>query len=238
MKKAIVIGASSGIGHELAKILGSHDYEVGVVARRGDLLEALCKSMPLRTYKKIVDVGNANNARIAIEELIQEMGYVDLVVIAAGTGFINQELDWDKEKQTIDVNVAGFCAVATVAMRHFLKKQRGHLVAISSIAALRGNDDAPAYCASKAFVSNYLEGLRKKVTKAKLPITITDIQPGFVATAMAKATKLFWVSTPQKAAQQIYQSIQAKKKHAYISRRWRLIAWLYKVLPSWLYNKI
>jgi len=87
-------------------------------------------------------------------------------------------------------------------------------------------------------MSNYLEGLRKKVAKEKIDITITDIQPGFVDTAMSKGDGLFWVATPQKAAKQIYQVIQQKKKKAYITKRWVIIAWLLKIIPDFIYNKI
>lgn len=114
----------------------------------------------------------------------------------------------------------------------------GQLVGISSIAAIRGDGDAPAYSASKAFVSNYMEGLRKKVTKLGLIITVTDIQAGFVDTAMAKGDGLFWVASPQKAAQQIYNAIERKRKHVYITKRWRLVGWLMKAMPAFIYDRI
>ena len=154
---------------------------------------------------------------------------MELVVISAGIGFINPELNWPEEKATIDVNVTGFAALANVAFRHFEQMQSGHLVGISSIAALRGSRIAPAYSALKAFVSNYMEGLRFRAAKAGLPILVTDVQPGFVDTAMAKGESLFWVASPQEAAKQIYRAIQRRARHAYVTRRWRLFAWLFKV---------
>ena len=166
------------------------------------------------------------------------MGDVDLIILSSGVGFINHDLDWAKEKETIDVNVAGFAIMANVAMHHFLLKGSGHLVGISSIAAIRGDDTAPAYNASKAFISNYLAGLRKKISKAGLPIVVTDVQPGFVDTAMAKGDGLFWVASPQKAAQQIYKAIKKKKKHVYVTKRWKLIGWLMKTMPEFIYNRM
>ncbi len=141
-------------------------------------------------------------------------------------------------KKTIDVNVSGFAAMANVAMKHFLSKGSGHLVGISSIAAIRGDDSAPAYNASKAFVPNYLIGLRKKISKARLPIVITDVRPGFVDTAMAQGDGLFWVAPPQKAAQQIFAAIEKKKKHVYVTKRWKLIGWMMKIVPDFIYNRI
>lgn len=101
---------------------------------------------------------------------LSEMKGVDVVVISSGVGFINHDLQWSREKEAIDINVSGFVAMANVAMQHFLSKGSGYLVGISSIASIRGDCDVPAYNASKAFVSNYMEGLRKKVSKLGVPI--------------------------------------------------------------------
>jgi short-subunit dehydrogenase len=173
-----------------------------------------------------------------LNELICEMQGVELIVISAGIGAINLELDWQKEVEIIETNVAGFAAVANVAIQHFMQQGYGHLVGISSLAALRGSDASPAYYASKAFESNYLQGLRKKMAKSRLPITITDVQPGLVDTAMAQGEGLFWVAPVEKAAQQIYVAISKKKEHVYVTKRWRLIAWLIKAMPTSLYNKM
>jgi short-subunit dehydrogenase len=166
------------------------------------------------------------------------MGDVEVIIISAGTGHLNPSLNWSQEKDTIDTNVSGFTAMAGVAMRYFMQKKSGHLVGISSIAGIRGSNVCPSYNASKAYVSNYLEGLRKKVAKEKLPITITDILAGLVDTAMAKGEGLVWVASPQKAAVQIYRAIQHKKRSEYITKRWAIFAWLYKIMPGFIYDKI
>ena len=238
MKKAIIIGASSGIGRELAKVLSQEGYTVGLTARRDWLLESLQGELKTESFIKRMDVTQIGEAMSELEELIHLMNGVDLIVINAGTGFINQELDWEKERITIDTNVVGFAALANIAIKHFVQRGSGHLVGISSIAAFRGNGGAPAYNASKAFMSNYLEGLRHKVSKLKLPITVTDIKPGFVDTAMAKGEGKFWVASPEKAARQIYDAIRRKKPHAYVTKRWRSIAWLLKTAPDFVYNKM
>ena len=238
MKKVIIIGASSGIGKELTKIFASNEYEVGIAARRTDLLNELATKMPTKTYTATIDIGNPDTAIQSLEKLIRDMGDVEVIIISAGTGHLNPSLSWSQEKDTIDTNVSGFTAMAGVAIRYFMQKKSGHLVGISSIAGIRGSNVCPSYNASKAYVSNYLEGLRKKVAKEKLPITITDIQPGLVDTAMAKGDGLIWVASPQKAATQIYQAIQRKKRTAYITKRWAIVAWLYKIMPGFIYDKI
>lgn len=237
-KRAIIIGATSGIGKELAKVVSQNNYIVGLVGRRTQLLDELKEELPGNAFIKYIDVTKPDEAMNQLNGLISEMGDIDLIVISSGIGFINYDLNWDQEKETIDVNVAGFAIIANVAMRHFLSKGSGHLVGISSIAAIRGDDNAPAYSASKAFVSNYMAGLRKKMSKAGLPIVVTDVQPGFVDTAMAKGDGLFWVASPQKAAHQIYTAIEKKKKHVYVTKRWKLIGWLMKTMPEFIYNRM
>jgi short-subunit dehydrogenase len=236
--KAIVIGATSGIGKALAEVLAERGYCVGITGRRMELLEALREQNPQSYAAQFMDISKQEEAREIFNRLAETMGGVDLVVVNSGWGKRNEELDWEIDKQIIDVNVAGCVAIANAAMHVFFKQGRGHLVGISSIAALRGSRFVPTYPASKAFLSAYLHGLRHKVCHKKLSITITDIKPGFVDTAMAQGDHVFWRASTRKAAEQIYRAIVKKKSHAYITKRWRLIAWLLKILPDWLYFKM
>ena len=211
IKKAIIFGASSGIGREVATILSGQGYVLGLSARRVELLEKLKLELPNRSFVRFCDIADAVNCESAFNGFVSDMGGVDLVIISSGTGYINDELDWQKEKDTIDVNVSGFACLAGFAARYFLDKDEGHIVAISSIGALRGSREAPAYSASKAFVSNYLEGIRCKMKKINPRITVTDIMPGFVDTEMAKGAGLFWVAPVEVAARQICRAIKRKK---------------------------
>jgi len=238
VKKAIIIGASSGIGKELAEILSRNGYEVGMCARRISLLEDLKQQLPNKSYIKQMDVAESLKAISIFEDLINEMEGLDLVILSAGIGFENPEMEWEKESATIQTNVTGLTALTLAAFRYFWKKNSGHIVGISSIAALRGMGNAPVYSASKAYVSNFLQGLLYKVVRAKKNISITNIEPGFVDTAMAQGEGLFWVASPEKAAKQIFSAIKKKRKHVYVTKRWRLIAWLMRILPDSIYCKI
>ena len=238
MKTAIIIGASSGIGRALAVTLSLDGYRVGAVARRTDLLTQLRSELAGPCVIKTIDVSQPEQAMPRLRELIEELGDVELFIISAGTGFDNAALAWNPERDTIAVNVLGFASMVNVACAHLEARGAGHLVGISSLAALRGVGAAPAYAASKAFVSNYLQGVRYRFTKLKLPIAVTDVQPGFVDTAMAKAERLFWVASPQTAARQIAAAIRGRKRHVYVTRRWRLIAWLMRVVPDSVYARL
>lgn len=235
-KKAIIVGASSGIGWALAYVLAAEGYTVGLCARRLARLSQLQADIGSKSFISLKDI-TSKDVFEDFEGFLQSQGTVDLVVISAGTGHINSSLSWKLEKETIDVNVKGFTAVADASMQFFMKQGYGHLAGISSIALFRGDASAPAYSASKAYVSNYLEGLRLIATKNKLPIHITDIRPGFVLTEMAKGEKIFWAATPEKAALQIYAAIRKHKKVAYVTRRWRLVSWAIRILPECVYRR-
>lgn len=237
MKKVIIIGASSGIGKELAKIFVAKNYIVGITGRRKELLEELKNKFSGKIFIRSFDVMQDYNTS-ELQHLIDEMGGMDVLIISAGVGYVNPQLEWQPEQETIETNVKGFTEIAAYGFNFFKKQNSGHLVAITSIAAIRGEGRAAAYNASKAYQANYLEGLRKLSVMEKLNIYITDIQPGFVKTKMAKGYKRFWEAPVQKAAMQVYKAIENKKKKVYITKRWWLIAQILKIAPGWLYNKV
>lgn len=237
-KNAIIIGASSGIGEALAVRLSIDGYHLGLVARRENELKRVKESLDSTSTTAIIDVADTAGAISKLSKLIDQLGDVELFIICAGVGFENPTLEWQPEFDTIAVNVLGFAAMAGVSCEHLQKRGSGQLVGISSIAALRGQGSAPAYGASKAFMSNYLQALRHRFAKLKMPVQVLDVQPGFVDTAMAKGDNLFWVAPPEKAAKQIMNAINNRKSHVYITKRWRLFAWILKLIPNWLYHKV
>ena len=236
-RNAIIIGASSGIGAALARLLAKQNYTLGLAARRTNLLEELSKSLATTTVIRRLDICDSDAAVRTFKEIADELGEIDVVIIASGTGHENPDLKWEIEHKTICTNVTGFAAIANVAVQYFVRQNRGTLVGISSIAAIRGNGGAPAYGASKAFVSHYLAALRHKFAKLRSPVVIIDVQPGFVDTAMAKGEGLFWVAPVEKAAKQIVDAIERRRPHVYVTRRWRIVAWLLRLLPNAVYNR-
>lgn len=238
MNKAIVIGATSGIGKGIAKHLVECNFKVGIIGRRVNLLNDIKSENPNSYFVKSFDVTDFKNALCKLEELVVELGGLDLVIVSSGTGDINDKLDFDIEKQAIDTNVLGFTSIVDWAFNYFEKQKSGQLVVISSIGGLRGSGQSPAYNATKAFQINYTEGLRQKANKLKLPIFITDIRPGLVNTDMAKGDGLFWVMPVEKTVKQIFKAIKNKKKVAYVTKRWRFVAFVLKHLARFIYDKM
>ncbi len=245
-KNILIIGGTSGIGRALAECYLTLGCVVGVSGRRQALLDELKRGNPQRVFTYAADI-TALSCADTINRAHEDMGKIDIIIICSGIGEINSSLQPAPELDTVKTNVLGFTDAAVVAYNYFEKNlpQRGGqgaLVGISSIASFRGSDLAPSYYASKAYVSNYLEGLRKKALKNKLNLKVCTIIPGFVDTAMAKGVGgkegLFWVAPTDKAARQIARAIEKGKPVAYITKRWRLIAWILKILPDFVYNKI
>jgi short-subunit dehydrogenase len=237
-RKAIIIGATSGIGKCLVPLLINSGYKVGITGRRLEKLHEMQSEFGDHVVILCSDISDLSIVVRDIEQLVETLDGIDLLVISAGTGDLNTALDFEPEKRTIDTNVAGFTLLADWAFNYFKNKKAGHLAVITSIAGLRGNRFAPAYNASKAFQVNYLEGLRQKAKHEKLNISITDIRPGFVKTAMAKGDGQFWVASPEKAAKQILRGIKRKCAVVYVTKRWRLIAILFKMMPRWMMDRI
>lgn len=235
-KNALVIGASSGIGKELCKLLVLDGYKVVITGRREKLLQEIKAENPDMFIVKVHDVNDLESSETLFKTVKEEFKTLDLVVYSSGVGEPNYKLEWDKELPTLQTNVLAATKVYGLAYQLFKEQGFGHLVGISSIASIRGNRHVPAYFASKAFQASYLESLWMKGKRSEATIYVTDIQPGFVDTAMALGDT-FWMASLEKASNQIYNAIKKKKRKAYITKRWRLIAFVLKIVPAKLLYK-
>ncbi len=236
-KNAVIFGASSGIGKELAKLLVAGGFHVLITGRREEKLRKIQATNPEKYSIKKHDVTQIETLEEMFKEFVASFKTIDLIIYSSGVADPNYELDWDKEVPTLDTNVIGATKVFGLAYNLFRQQGFGHLVAISSIAGLRGNRNVPAYFASKAYQNNYLESLWMKAKRSKATIFVTDIAPGFVDTKMALGDT-FWMASPEKAARQIYSAIKRKKKKVYITKRWAFIAFFMRIAPATLINKL
>ncbi len=235
-KNAIVFGATSGIGKELAKLLVEDGYKVVITGRREEKLKEIQKDNSNNYVIKKHDVTELDSSEKVFKELIDELKTIDLVVYSSGMAEPNYDLEWKKENLTLQTNVLGAVKIYGLAYNFFKQQGFGHLVGISSVAGIRGNRHVPAYFASKAFQNNYLESLWMKAKRSKANIYVTDIAPGFVDTKLALGDT-FGMASLDKATKQIYSAIKRKKKKVYITKRWSAIALMMRILPASLIMK-
>ena len=236
MQKIVIVGATSGIGRELSRLYADAGQLVGATGRRQELLYSLQLEYPNNIITECYDATGAG-ATAHLSSLVRKLGGLDLLIFNAGWGELTDCLDRGVDKATVDINVNAFLETIHFGWQYFLEQGHGHLATVSSVASNRGNRHSPAYSAAKAFQSTYFEGLHIKTRKLDLPIHITDIQPGFVDTKMAKGPR-FWVAPVGKAARQIVAAIEKKRWRVYITHRWWLIAKIFRFIPSWLYHRL
>lgn len=237
MKKVIIIWWSSGIGEQVAKDMINEWYSVGVMGRRKILLEKLKKQYNHNIEIQDIDIGYIRIANEKIEKLVAKLWWLDILILSAWTWKENFDLDFDSEHETIKTNVLGWTNSIDRATRYFIKQWFWHIVAITSIASLRGEWSCPSYNASKAYQSNYIESLRLNIDKRNLPIKVLEVQPWFIDTRMAQ-WNVFWLCSVPKASKHIVQAIKRWREHIYVSKRWKIVAWIIKMLPYKMYKKI
>ena len=236
--KAIIIGASSGMGLEVAKLLLAEGYHLGVAARREDRLQALKLLAPDRVEVQAIDV-TADNAPARLRSLIDRLGGMDLFFYASGIGKQNRTLTPDIELDTVNTNGMGFTRMIGEAYRYFAERGEGHIAAITSIAGTKGLGPAPSYSATKAMQNVYLQALEQQANARKLKIRFTDIRPGFVDTDLLKGDFHYpMMLKPEKVARQIVKALKNKRHIKVIDWRYALLTALWRRIPRPLWRHL
>ncbi|MEX0721355.1 MAG: SDR family NAD(P)-dependent oxidoreductase [Balneolaceae bacterium] len=239
MKKIIITGATSGIGKELALQYSRKGNKVGLIGRRTKLLEELKQEIGELAYIRTLDVTEHERAEIVYNELIDEMGGLDVMILNAGIGRLKMLPHWESDERIIQVNALAFAHGCHFAFDYFRNQDHGQIVGMSSLAAHLASHSATAYCATKHFISNYMTGYRQKAKRVKSDIVITDLCTGYVWSEMTEKSRgMFWVSTTEKAVAQMVKAINMRKNHSYITKRWRLVAWAAKLAPQWVWDRL
>ncbi|MDO4462840.1 MAG: SDR family NAD(P)-dependent oxidoreductase [Bacteroidia bacterium] len=237
-KRAVIIGATSGIGREVAKLLHADGWFIGVAGRRLELLETLKEELGSNIIYKQIDICDEDADR-AFVELLEEVGEVDLVFHASGVGRQNPTLEKDIEMRTMDTNVLGFTRIITAAYRYFAERGGGHIAVISSIAGTKGLGAAPAYSATKRFQNTYIQCLCQHSAINKTEITFTDIRPGFVDTAILNKEKHYpMLMDVEYVAKKIVKAVYARKRSYIVDWRYSVLVWFWRMIPDWVWEKI
>lgn len=237
-KKAIVIGATSGIGLEVARLLAVRGYSVGIAGRRVERLQEIVAATDGIVAWQQIDV-NAEDATEGLHELIGKMGGMDLYFHSSGIGWENCSLDAEKEMRTMQTNAIGFTRMVLAAYQWFAdNNHRGRIACITSIARTRGLGAAPAYSATKRYQSHYLECLAQLASMRRLPIAITDIRPGFVATDLIAGSHFPLQLSAEQVAADIVNAVERGKKVVTIDWRYRLLVAAWRMIPRWAWIRL
>lgn len=239
-RRAIVVGASSGLGAALVRLLAARRYQVAAVARRESLLSTL-RDDPhgegIHSY--VHDVTQFEQVPLLFDQITRDLGGLDLIVYAAAVQppIALHEYDFAKDEAMLRTNLMGAVAWLNEAALRFERARGGHIVGISSIAGDRGRVGSPVYNTTKAGLDTYLEALRNRLSR--YGVTVTTIKPGFVDTDLLKnAAKTFWVISPEEAAAQTYEVIQSRRQIAYIPPRWRFVGLVVRSIPSAIFRRL
>lgn len=236
-KRVIIVGATSGIGYEVAKEYVRMGWQVGVSGRRQEVLEQFQATAPDQIKIQSLDVTH-EDAADKLLALIGQLGGMDLFLLSSGIGSQNPNLTPEVEINTARTNVEGFMRMVTTAFNYFKENGGGHLAVISSIAGTKGLGSAPAYSATKRFQNTYMDALAQLSRMQRLHITFTDIRPGFVETPLLKDRNYPMLMQANSVAAHIISAIARKKRVAVIDWRYAILVFFWKLIPSCLWERM
>lgn len=239
MKRAIIIGASSGMGKEVSQLLLADGWQIGIGARRMDALQELQTLSPQQVVTAAIDV-MSDDAPQRLEQLIASNGGMDLFFLASGIGKQNPNLHSEIELRTVATNGMGFTRMVDTAFNWFATHGgKGQIAVISSIAGVKGLGMAPSYSATKAFQNTYIEALQQLAHMRHLDISFTDIRPGFVKTDLLNDGKNYPLLMDKDfVSRQIVKAIYSKKSVQIIDWRYRILVFFWHLIPRWLWVRL
>lgn len=237
MKRIMIMGATSGIGYETARIFLEKGYVVGVVGRRIENLYHLEEKYRGRCFVGAIDV-TSDDAVSRFKKLASDMGGMDIYLHVSGTGAQNQTLEPSVELTTVQTNCTGFTRMITAAYAYFVSKGGGHIAAVTSIAGTRGLGAAPAYSATKRYQNIYIDALSQLSSMQGKHIRFTDIRPGFVDTPLLKNGAYPMLLDARKVAARIYGAVNAGRRRVVIDWKYALIVAIWRMIPEFIWEKM
>jgi short-subunit dehydrogenase len=244
MPRALIVGASSGMGAALARLLAREGYALALVARRKNLLTTLSaeinkSSGSIRALAYVHDVHAFDEVPALLRRIVAELGGLDLVIYASGVNFPPglQSYNFEGDRQMLEVNLVGAVAWLNPVAEMFQAAGAGHIVGISSVAGDRGRVGNPGYNASKAGFTSYLESLRNRLTRHG--VHVLTVKAGFVKTDMLKAAqKVMFPITAEQAADDIYGAIRRRQQQIYTPWFWTWIMLVVRNIPSFVFRRM
>lgn len=244
---ALIIGSSTGIGAALAEQLVGKGFQVALVARQADKLDALATRLNTLYAEKAAapvarayrhDVGDFDMVATLLDRIRHDMGEgggeLSVVVYAAGIMPLGEQGHWtfEEERRTIETNLIGAMAWLGASAEVMKRIGNGTIVGISSVAGDRGRKGNSAYMASKAALTTYLESLRYRLYGTG--VRVVTVKPGYVATPMTARMRLpkSLTISADDAASSIARLCLGGSSVVYIPGYWRLVMLIIKNLPA------
>lgn len=237
MKRIVIMGATSGLGLEVARLCIAAGWRVGAAGRNAKALEQLHAEAPGQVETAEINV-TRDDAPQRLAELVDRLGGMDIYFHTSGIGKRNTELQPSIEIATLRTNGEGFVRMVTAAFDWFRSHGGGHIAVISSIAGTRGLGSAPAYSATKRLQNIYIDALAQLSHMEHLDIRFTDIRPGFIATPLLAGDDYPLLMQPAPVARRIFRAIRRRKRRIVIDRRYAVLVFFWRLIPEWLWERI
>lgn len=238
MKRIVIVGATSGIGLETARLCIRQGWRVGAAGRRREALEALRAEAPGQVEIEPLDI-TRDDAPEHLALLIERLGGMDIYLHSSGVGSRNTLLRSEIEIATLRTNGEGFVRMVTAAFGYFRSHGGGHLAVISSIAGTKGLGSAPAYSATKRMQNTYIDALAQLSRMEGYRIRFTDIRPGFVATPLLAGDGHFpMLMRTEKVAARIMHVLKHPRRRVVIDRRYAVMVFFWKLIPAWVWERL
>ena len=235
--KAVIIGATSGIGLEVARMLWKEGATVGVAGRRTGRLQEFCNECGQRVHYLRIDITD-NDAGQKLIELSEAIGGADMILLCSGTESQNPELKPEIESDTVNTNVGGFTRMIDAAFNYFKGKGGGHIAAVTSIAGTKGLGIAAAYSATKRYQNTYMQCLAQLSAMQGYNIRFTDIRPGFVDTDLLKSGSFPMKMPVEYTAKKIVKAIKRHKRVAVIDWKYKIIVAIWRIIPNCIWERM
>lgn len=244
MKHVVLVGATDGIGRALAHHFAEQGWRVGVLGRDPGKLERVADSVRERApgvplaATAVCDVTDHQRIAPALDQLLGDLGQMDLLVYCAGVmeSGDSPARRASAARKMFAVNVDGAIHVLELAADYFEDAGRGHVAALGSVAGDRGRKGNPSYCASKAALHTYLEGLRHRLHGTG--VAVSTVKPGWVKTRMLEDHQKPGAVSPEVAARKIAAGLAKGREEFYVPGWWRLVAAAIRWTPSFLFKRV
>lgn len=245
MKTAIIIGATSGIGREVAIRLLGEGWKVGIAGRREERLQDIQDKYGREQVSyTVIDVTSPDSTQ-ALDTLLAQTGAPDLFLHVSGVGKQNPKMDEEIEMKVIETNCDGMVRMVSHFINYVKKSpaynqnHKAHIAVVTSVAGTGGIGITAAYSASKKMQITYLSALSQLTRMEQIPVRFTDIRPGFVATDILDKSKHYPLIMPvEKAADYILRGLKRQRRIVIFDWRFRLLTALWRLIPRPIWERL